>query len=234
MSTASVPGLGSAPQPPLQTGDRLTRAEFQGRLERLPDGVKAELIEGVVYMPPPVFEEHHGSPQYDLVTWLGVYRAATPGVVGADNTTVRLDQRNMPQPDVYLRILETHGGRSRRSADGYLDGVPELIAEIAATSGRRDLHDKLRAYERNGVQEYVVWRTYDSAIDWFVLRGGRYERLSPAADGMYRSEVFPGLWLDATALIRGDLAAVLAVLQQGTASSAHTDFIARLQAAKGP
>ena len=185
-------------------------------------------------MSPPVFEEHHGLPQSDLIAWLGVYRAATPGLIGADNTSVRMDLRNMPQPDVYLRIFETHGGRSRRSPEGYLDGPPELVAEIAASSGRRDLNTKLKVYQRNGVQEYIVWRTKDRAIDWFALRGGRYETLPTSADAIYRSEVFPGLWLDATALIHGDLAAVLAVVQQGTASPEHADFVRRLQAAKAP
>lgn len=235
MSTASAPGLGSAPQrPPLRTGDRLTRDEFQKRLEDLPEGAKAELIEGVVYMPPPVFEEHHGAPQYDLIGWLAVYRAATPGLVGADNTSVRLDLRNMPQPDVYLRISEAHGGRSRRSADGFLDGPPELVAEIASSSGRRDLKEKLQAYQRNGVAEYIVWRTPKREIEWLVLRSGRYENLLPGADRTYRSEVFPGLWLDAAALIRGDLAAALAVVQHGTASPEHAEFVKRLQQANLP
>jgi hypothetical protein len=96
-----------------------------------------------------------------------------------------------------------------------------------------DLHDKLRAYQRNGVCEYVVWRVWDRAIDWFVLREGRYERLPLNSSGHYQSEVFPGLWLDPAALVRGDLAHVMTVLQQGLASPEHAGFAGRLRVASG-
>jgi Uma2 family endonuclease len=112
-------------------------------------------------------------------------------------------------------------------------GPPELVAEVAASSASYDLHDKLRAYQRNGVCEYLVWRTWDSAIDWFVLREGRFERLPVSEAGQLRSEVFPGLWLDPAAMIRGDFAQVTAVLQQGLASPEHAAFVARLHAASG-
>jgi len=168
-----------------------------------------------------------------VITWLGVYWSTTPGVEAGDNATVRLDLENEPQPDAFLRILPACGGQSRDSGE-YVGGAPELIAEVAASSASYDLHDKLRAYQRNGVCEYVVWRVWDRAIDWFVLREGHFERLAPDSAGYYRSEVFPGLWLDAAALIRGDLARVLAVLQEGLSSPEHAQFVDRLRAASGP
>jgi Uma2 family endonuclease len=214
--------------PELCAGDRLARAEFERRYAAMPHVKKAELIEGVVYMPSPVSEEH-GVPHFKIIAWLGLYESATPGVEGADNTTVRLDLENEPQPDAFLRIRPEYGGQSRRSGK-YVGGAPELIAEVAASSASYDLHDKLRAYQRNGVLEYVVWRVWDRAIDWFVLRDDRYERLPLSAAGYYPSQVFPGLWLDPAALIRGDLAQVMAVLQQGLASPEHADFVRRLHA----
>jgi Uma2 family endonuclease len=213
--------------PELRAGDRLSRAEFERRYSAMPHVKKAELIEGVVYMAPPVSQEH-GTPHFDLITWLGLYRLATPGVQGGDNTTVRLDLDNEPQPDAYLRIRPDYGGQSRDSGK-YVGGAPELIAEIAASSASYDLHDKLRAYQRNGVVEYVVWRVEDRAIDWFVLREDRYERLPLSAAGFYKSHVFPGLWLDPAALLRGDLAQVAAVVQQGLAAPEHADFVGRHQ-----
>ena len=39
---------------PLEHGDHLTREEFERRYEAMPHVRKAELIEGVVYMPSPV------------------------------------------------------------------------------------------------------------------------------------------------------------------------------------
>jgi Uma2 family endonuclease len=214
--------------PPLRAGDRLTRDEFERRYRAMPDVNKAELIEGVVYMPSPVSTDEHGSPHFDLIGWLAAYRAQTPGVQGGDNSTLRLDWDNAPQPDAFLRILPEFGGQSR-TEDGYVVGAPELLAEVSASSASYDLHDKLNAYRRNGVREYVVWRVWDREIDWFVLRGGRFERLPLTPDGLYKSEVFPGLWLDPAALTEGELARVLEVLQQGLAAPEHAAFVERLR-----
>lgn len=215
--------------PPLENGDQLTRAEFERRYDAMPDLKKAELIEGVVYMPSPVAFEKHSGPHFDLITWLGLYRLATPGMRGGDNGSIRLGLDNMPQPDVFLIILPTHGGQARISDDDYVIGAPELVAEVASSSVSYDLHAKLHVYCRNGVREYVVWRIKDQAIDWFLLREGRYERLATTAEGHYHSEVFPGLWLDPAALVRGDMATVARVAQQGLASPEHAAFVARLQ-----
>jgi Uma2 family endonuclease len=214
--------------PPLEPGDRLTREEFERRYEAMPHLKKAELIEGVVYMPSPLRFRRHGRPNRHLSTWLGTYEAATPGVEGADNATARLDLENEPQPDALLLIDPARGGQARISADDHIEAAPELVAEVAASSASYDLHTKLDVYRRNGVREYIVWRVLDRQIDWFALRGDRYERLAPGPDGLLRSEVFPGLWLDPEALLRGDLARVLAVVQQGTASPEHAAFVAGL------
>jgi Uma2 family endonuclease len=197
----------------------------------MPHVKKAELIEGVVYVPSPVSEEH-SEPHFNLIGWLAVYRSATPGLQGGDRGTIRLDLENEPQPDAFLRIRPEYGGQSRHSGR-YVGGAPELIAEVAASSASYDLHDKLRAYQRNGVVEYLVWRVWDRAIDWFALREGRYALLPLSPEGHYRSEVFPGLWLDPAALLRGDLAQVMAVLQQGLASTEHAEFVRRLREAAG-
>ena len=214
---------------PLENGDRLTRPEFERRFEAMPRLKKAELIDGVVYVPSPVRSEQHGEPDSDLETWIGVYRAATPGTRSASNTTVRLDFDTEVQPDVHLRLQQ--GGRSRIGADGYVEGAPELVAEIAASSASYDLHDKLRVYRRTGVQEYVVWRVLDCELDWFALREGAYHRLEADQAGIIRSPVFPGLWLAVPALLARDLAAVLATLQAGLASPEHAAFVERLRAA---
>jgi len=185
---------------PLENGDRLTRAEFERRYEAMPGLKRAELIEGVVYVPSPVRHVQHGRPSSNIEVWLGTYRVSTPGTDSGGNSTVRLDYDNELQPDILLRL--EHGGRSEIGPDGYLEGPPELIVEVAASSASYDLHDKLRAYRRNGVQEYVVWRVLDGALDWFVLREGSYERLASDEAGVLKSEVFPGLWLAVPSLRR--------------------------------
>jgi Uma2 family endonuclease len=214
--------------PPLQSGDHLTVEEFERRYDAMPNLKKAELIEGVVFVGSPVSDDHAG-PHFHFVTWLGNYVWATPGVLGGDNASLRLDLRNMPQPDAYLRIDTRCGGRARLGPDRYVVGAPDWIGEIAVSSASYDLHEKLEVYRRNEVQEYFVWRVWDRAIDWFVLREGKYERLEPGADRVYRSQVLPGLWLDAAALLRGDLATVARVAQEGIASEEHAAFVQRLQ-----
>jgi Putative restriction endonuclease len=215
--------------PPLQNGDRLARPEFERRFDATPGPKKAELLEGIVYMsPPPVSHDHHSAPHADLLTWQGVYRARTPGVLGGDNGSLRLDLDNEPQPDTYLMIATDRGGQAKIDVEGYVAGAPELVGEVAASSVSYDMHLKLRVYRRHGVREYLVWRTLDVEIDWFVLRDTDYQRVSPDASGVYRSEVFPGLWLDAPALLRGDLAGVLQTLEQGLASPEHAAFVGGL------
>ena len=213
--------------PPLENGDLLTRIEFEQRYEQMPDVKKAELIEGIVYMASPLRIRQHGNPHARIMTWLGTYWSATPGVEVGDNTTVRLDAENEPQPDALLRI--TVNGQSTISEDGYVEGAPELIVEIAASTASIDLHDKLKAYRRNQVQEYLVWRVYDGEIDWFRLKEGKYIKLQANEQGIICSEYFPGLWLDEAALLRGELAQVLAILQQGLNCSEYQNFTKNLR-----
>ena len=210
--------------PELRAGDRLTRAEFERRYQGMPHVKKAKLVEGVVYMPSPVSAAEHGEPHFDFNGWLYVYRAHTPGVRGGDNATLHLDLDNETQPDGYLRLLPERGGQARL-VEGYVEGAPELIVEIAASSASYDLHDKLNVYRRNGVREYIVWRVWDEVVDWFTLVQGRYEPLPRSESGIYKSQVFPGLWLDAAAVIAGDAAKVLRILEQGLADSAHGEFV---------
>jgi Uma2 family endonuclease len=211
--------------PPLENGDRLTCDEFERRYAAMPHLKKAELIEGVVYVPAALRFRSHGQPHADLIIWLGMYKIVTPKVELGDNPTVRLDLDNEPQPDAVLLI---DGGQARISSDDYIEGAPELVVEVAASSAAYDLYDKKRAYRRNGVREYLVWRVYDQQLDWFSLEAGEYIKLEPDNDGIMRSQVFPGLWLATSQLLSGKMKEVLAVLQQGLNSVEHKQFSQRL------
>lgn len=213
--------------PTLENGDRLTRAEFERRYYKMPNLKKAELIEGIVYyMASPLRITQHGAPHADIIGWLSFYKAFTPNLQLGDNCTVRLDLDNEPQPDALLRIAV--GGQSTISDDDYVEGAPELVVEIAASNVSLDLHQKLNVYRRNQVQEYLVWRVYDRQFDWFKLTDGEYIQLEPNPEGITCSQIFPGLWLDKTALLTGDLAKVLAILQQGLATSDQQTFVEKL------
>jgi Uma2 family endonuclease len=197
--------------PFLENGDVLHAREFLRRFERMPDVKKAELIEGIVYMGSPVSVKHAEADSL-IQGWLLAYAAKNKQVRVAANVTVQLDPENTVQPDALLRLLPEHGGECRPGEKGYLRGAPELIVEIAASSASVDLHDKRRAYERNGVKEYLVWRVLEGQLDWFRLEGDEYVKLAPDADGMIRSNVFPRLNLNVPALLAGDAAALLASL----------------------
>lgn len=207
--------------PPLENGDRLTRAEFERRYYAMPQIKKAELIEGVTYMASPLRIRSHGEPHGLFMTWLGAYRAFTPGTVLGDNATVRLDPDNEPQPDA---VLFVPGRQASIGMDDYIEGAPELVVEVAASSSAIDLHDKKRAYLRNHVQEYLVWRTLEGQLDWFRLEANTYVPLLPDAEGIIRSHVFPGLWLAVPALLTGEMMTVLSTLQEGLNSPEHQDF----------
>jgi Uma2 family endonuclease len=230
--TASASGDVPTWIPPLEPGDRLNREEFERRYRAMPKLKKAELIEGVVYMPSPARFQRHSGPHAAVVGWLYVYSVATSGVQVADNGTVRLDPENEPQPDAFLFIEPQCGGRVRISDDDYIEEAPELVVEVTSSSVSYDLGPKLEAYRRNGVREYVVWRVLDREIDWFVLTDGQYRRLVPGADGIYRSTVFPGLWLDRHALLESNHARVAECVQLGLQSQEHASFVERLAAAR--
>jgi Uma2 family endonuclease len=213
--------------PPLENGDRLSCSEFERRYQAMPYLKKAELIEGVVYIASPLRIKSHGEPHGFLITWLGTYKAFTPSVVVGDNATVRLDLDNEPQPDAVLFIP---GKQANISIDDYIEGAPELVAEVAASSAAIDLYDKKRAYRRDGVQEYIVWQTLDNKLDWFALQAEEYISLTPNEQGIICSQVFPGLWLSINALLAGDMPTVLSVLQAGLNSPQHQEFLQRLKA----
>ena len=213
--------------PPLRAGDELAREEFLRRWEADPTIKLAELIGGIVYMPSPVSVDHGGKDS-DVGGWLSVYHAFTPGTASERNTTsFMLD--DTPQPDLNLRLLPEYGGASWVE-DGYLHGVPELLAEVCATSASYDLNQKYRLYQSAGVPEYLALVIFEQEIRWHVLVDGHYELLPPDADGLWRSRVFPGLWLDGHALLSGNLRQVLDRLQEGLRSPEHEHFVAELHA----
>jgi Uma2 family endonuclease len=197
-------------RPPLESGDRLTRDEFHRRYCAQRDLKKAELVEGVVYVSSPVGSPSHSAPHARIVTWLGVYAAQHPDLHADDNATVRLGAHSEVQPDACLWRESLDG--PHLDARGFIEGAPQLVVEVAASSASYDLHDKKEAYRRAGVREYVVWRVVDEAIDWFRLRGGEYVLVAPSTDGLIESEEFARLRLDVAKMLAGDVAGVLAAL----------------------
>lgn len=231
MSSAArvIPAPPSSTVPQLEPGDQLSREEFERRFDATPGLKKAELIDGIVHMPAAIRWDGHASPHADLMGCLVWYRWSTRGVDVGDNGSIRLALNNEPQPDAAMIIKPGFGGQVKISADDYIEGAPELVAEISASTVSIDLNKKLNIYRRSGVREYLVWRVRDRAIDWFSLRDGGYHKIPAQGDGSIHSEVFPGFWLNPAALVSGDVAAVQRTLQEGLASREHDEFVNTLR-----
>lgn len=218
--------------PPLEQGDHLDQKTFHARYEAMPPGTRAELLEGIVHMPSPA-RNLHGRAQTLAIHWLATYDLATPGTQSVDNATDILGEESEPQPDGILMILPEKGGRVVINEQDYITGPPELVVEVASSTESYDLHSKRREYERHGVQEYLVLALRQRRAFWFALQEGKYVELAASDDGVLRSQVFPGLWLDPSAIFNDNGKRLMEVLQQGLATPEHAAFVQRLTNAGG-
>lgn len=216
--------------PPLENGAHLDQKTFHARYEAMPPDTNAELIGGIVYVASHV-RCTHGQQSGKVCAWLVNHESETPGVEALAHTTVILSDSSELQPDVTLLISPEYGGQTGVEND-YIVGAPELVVEVASATESYNLHLKLKDYERAGVREYVVVVLWPQRVLWFVNRGGRFETVDAGADQLYRSETFPGLWLDPAALLRLDSKALRAALELGLATPEHQEFVQCLAAAR--
>ncbi len=210
-------------------GDRLSRDEFLERWERMPALKKAELIDGVVYMPSPVSLTHSG---YDGLSHLVLssFAARTPGSGFFPNATW-LMLESAPQPDSCLCWLPPSG--TLKTIRDLATGVPDLIVEVSLSTRSYDLGPKLALYQKAGVPEYVALLVEEERIEWRVLEQGSYGLMQPDTDGIFRSRAFPGLWIESAAFWRKDQARLLAVLEQGLEQIDICDLAADLRLVRG-
>jgi Uma2 family endonuclease len=228
MARSSAPPVPDVELPALESGDRLDQKTFHERYEAMPEHIRAELVGGIVFLPSP-WKTPHGRMRAKVCYWLCNYVDATPNTEALDNATVILDPDSEPQPDASLLITAAGQGQTHEENE-YIVGAPELIVEVALSTEAIDLHLKRSDYERVGVREYVVVILRQRRVRWWVWRGQRFEERTPDADGLFRSETFPGLWLDPEALLLLDGRRVAEMVRQGTATPEHTAFVARLAA----
>ena len=229
MHEVALAGSFVPPAAQLESGDHMTQEEFLRAYERTPDHFKAELVGGIVFVASPL-RNPHATADGTLGGLFFYYSGHTPGVQHGNNATVLLGDGGVPQPDQYLRILPQHGGQSRTTADEYVEGAPELVAEISHATRALDLHEKRADYAQYGVKEYLVWCLEQPQLRWFDMAQDR--ELMPDADGIYRIRTFPGLWINGAALLGQDFDALMSTLNAGLATPEHTEFVQRLSAAK--
>lgn len=225
--TPRRPSSGRNGVPLLANGDRMSQAEFHRRYAACPDDTKYELVGGTVYIASSV-PWPHGTYHHELNLVIGLYEAATLGVEVVDNATVILGEESEPQPDLALRLLYEYGGQSQLNEDEYVEGAPELLAEVAYSSRSIDMNQKRQDYEAAGVLEYLVLCIEERELHWFHFPSG--ESITPNRQGVFRSRVFPGLWIHGPALLDRDSARLIKVVQQGVASREHGAFVKRLRA----
>jgi hypothetical protein len=217
--------------PPLVAGEHLDQPTFHERYEAMPPDTCAELVGGIVYMPSPMRLDHGNESRF-VGGWLDRYQRFTPGVEGADGATVKLDPKGEPQPDHFLFISPELGGQSDVDSEGYFTVASELIVEVARSTRHYDLNQKKVDYERAGVCEYVVVELDPNRLPWFIRTGKHFKKLPPGRDGIYRSKVFPGLWLDPESIFSRDRVRRDEVLERGVRAPEHAKFAARLAAAR--
>lgn len=225
---ATVKLLRSNRLPPLENGDRLDQKTFHARYQAMPEDFRAELIGGIVHVPSPQ-KIPHSKAQRLVVRWLDEYTEATPGTETLLNNTQILGPDSEPQPDSCLFITPDYGGQVYADKDDYLHGAPEMIVEVSSSTESIDLHGKKQDYQKAGVQGYVVVALRAQQVFWFVRQCGKYKEVPLPAEGIFRSQAFPGLWLDTEAMLRCHRQGVLAPLKRGLASPEHTAFVTKMQ-----
>ena len=213
----------------LHNGDCMSQAEFHRAYSLSPEGFRAELVGGTVLVASPMLADH-GEFHSPLMTLFGNHESETAGVTSGDNSTLILGDRSEPQPDAYLRILPEFGGQAKVNENGYIEGPPGLIAEIALSSYSVDLHSKREDYAENGVHEYLVLSIRERRLHWFDLPKNVEHDLP--SDGVCRLRSFPGLWIHVPSLIARDLKKLNRTLRKGIRSPAHAAFVRKLAATK--
>lgn len=236
-----MPPSAIALPPPIREGDHLNSEEFLRRWEAMPDLKHAELLDGTVFFTPSPVSVSHSSAHDRMHGWLWSYSDLTPGCQSGIDCTWKMGADNVPQPDLFLRILPEHGGQSRVEG-AYAAGAPELIVEVSGSSLSRDLGIKLELYRSAGVREYLTVLLQPRQIIWRQLVRGRYREIEPAVEDrvdsggshspLLRSRVFPGLWLDPAALWTSKRSMRTAI-EKGVRSPEHAAFVRRLTTRAG-
>lgn len=216
----------------LYNGDRMTQSEFHQVYEATPQGYKAELIAGVVHEPSPLGWPHSKS-DAQLGQLLGHYAGLTDGLECGHSPSVILGEEDEVQPDIVLRVKPHCGGQTKNSEGDipYVIGPPELVAEVAHSSRAIDLHLKKDRYTLARVPEYIVLCLEPEKLYWFDL--SLQEELTPTEDGIWRSRIFPGLWIHGGGLLKHDYRLCLDILNRGMDTAEYRRFSSKLKSATG-
>jgi Uma2 family endonuclease len=176
---------------------------FDDFCERIPEGLKADLIEGVIYVASPDNIEHYGINSWlHTVLNLIILRRKLKGRLFGFKIAFRLNVRNGPEPDLaYVSPLNLH-----RIHKTYIDGPPNAAFEIVSPDSiERDYRKKRKQYQRAGVEEYWIIDPLLRRVRCLRLgKDKKYHAVRPR-NGRMESEVIPGFWLKASWLWQAKL-----------------------------
>lgn len=223
------PNANATPPGPPVNGDCLSVKEFLHRYLPYRRNLKAELINGLVSLSHGVRADLEDLSNSVIQSWIRSYAALTPGTKMDVNTIVILAWDTVPQPNIVLRVLPENGGKSRMTNQDILTDAPELMVDFTTSHQTFDIREKLGAFRRLGVVEYLVWWANDQKLDWYCLEQEKYALNLPDSNGVLTSPSFPGLRLNLSALLNRSSAAVMATLRKSLESPDHAGFVARLE-----
>ena len=161
---------------------------------RIPDGQKADLIDGVIYVASPDTRRNDVRASL-LQTVLTVYAETKDlGETTGTRYAYRLSDTRAPEPDLAFvgRERVAHVLTDREGV-----GPPDVAVEIVSRDSRhRDYHDKFQLYQEAGVQEYWIIDPIQLRCSFYRLRQGEYGPVALEDGHLFRSEAVPGFWLD--------------------------------------
>jgi Uma2 family endonuclease len=161
--------------------------------ERIPEGLKADLIDGVIHVASPDNLKH-----YEIDFWLAeiiarfLRKRKIKGRVFGWRIAFRLDDENGPEPDLaYVGPERTHLIRAT-----HVKGPPDWALEIVSPSSvERDYTQKHDQYERFGVPEYWIIDPVEERMTCYRLgKNGKYKEIR-SREGKIHSQVIPGFWV---------------------------------------
>jgi len=196
----------ASPSPPL----RMTYEEF---LAWADEDTDAEWVDGEVVWMSPISGEHQRMGRFLLRLFSEFLDERDLGELRYE----RFQMKTAPdlpgrEPDI-LFVANAHLSRLKET---YLEGPGDLVVEIVSPESReRDTEEKFREYEQGGVPEYWIIDLELKQAEFYQLgEDAAYHRMPIDDDGLFRSEVLPGLWLRVDWLWQDPLPRVRAIRKE--------------------
>jgi Uma2 family endonuclease len=173
--------------------------------QKLPEGERLEIIDGIVYdmSPSPTVKHQRIVLNFgEVVNRHFRGKECTPFIAPMD---VVLDDINVVEPDVFVVCDKS------KITEANIKGAPDLIIEVLSPStGVKDRRTKKHLYQTHGVKEYLIVSPMEETVERFALKeDGRYGESDIFAwHESFASRIFPDLIFDMRMIFeKGDVVA---------------------------